>query len=93
MKAIFFEQHGGPEVLRYGDLPDPELESGQALIRVRAVALNHLDIWVRRGWKGLRLSMPHITGSDVAGGYAPDPGSLPERLDSTPRAVLSGGRR
>ncbi|MCB0352804.1 MAG: zinc-binding dehydrogenase [Bdellovibrionales bacterium] len=67
MKAIFFEQHGGPEVLRYGDLPDPELESGQALIRVRAVALNHLDIWVRRGWKGLRLSMPHITGSDVAG--------------------------
>ena len=67
MKAIFFEQHGGPEVLRFADLPDPEPKPGEALIRVRAVALNHLDIWVRYGWKGLQLAMPHILGSDVAG--------------------------
>lgn len=67
MKAVFFEQHGGPEVLRYGDLPDPQPGPGEALIRVRAVALNHLDIWVRRGWKGLRLALPHISGSDVMG--------------------------
>lgn len=67
MKAIFFEEHGGVEVLKYGDLPDPTPRKGEALIRVRAVALNHLDIWVRRGWHGLHLEMPHITGSDVAG--------------------------
>lgn len=67
MKAVFFEQHGELEVLKYGDLPNPEPRRDEALIRVRAVALNHLDIWVRRGWKGLRLTMPHITGSDVAG--------------------------
>ena len=67
MKAVFFEQHGGIEVLKYADLPTPKPAPGQALIKVRAVALNHLDIWVRRGWKGLNLEMPHIGGSDVAG--------------------------
>ena len=67
MKALFFETHGGLDVLRYADLPDPQPLPGEALVKVRAVALNHLDIWVRRGWKGLNLPMPHITGSDVAG--------------------------
>ena len=67
MKAIFFEQHGGIEVLKYADLPDPIPGHGEALIKVRAVALNHLDIWVRKGWQGLKLPMPHITGSDVVG--------------------------
>lgn len=67
MKAIFFEEHGDISVLKYADLPDPKPAPGEALIRVRAVALNHLDIWVRRGWPGLRLPMPHITGSDVVG--------------------------
>ncbi len=67
MKAIFFENHGEFDVLKYADLPDPDLPSGYALIRVRAVALNHLDIWVRRGWQGLKIGFPHITGSDIAG--------------------------
>lgn len=67
MKAIFFEKHGGLDVLRYASLPDPEPAPGEALIKVRAVALNHLDIWVRRGWPSLHLEMPHITGSDIAG--------------------------
>lgn len=67
MKAIFFEEHGGPEVLRYGEVKDPTVNPGEALIRVRAVALNHLDIWVRKGWKGLKIQMPHIGGSDIAG--------------------------
>lgn len=67
MKAIFFERHGEIDTLKYADLPQPEPKLGEALVRVRAVALNHLDIWVRRGWKGLTLDMPHITGSDVAG--------------------------
>jgi NADPH:quinone reductase-like Zn-dependent oxidoreductase len=67
MKAIFFEQHGDIEALKYADLPTPEPKPGEALVRVRAVALNHLDIWVRRGWQGLSLEMPHIGGSDISG--------------------------
>lgn len=67
MKAIFFEHHGGPEVLKYADLPNPTPAPGEALIRVKAVALNHLDVWVRRGWESLKLKMPHISGSDIAG--------------------------
>lgn len=79
MKAIYFEQHGGPEVLRYGDLPEPTPMEGEALVRVRAVALNHLDIWVRRGWEGLNLPLPHIGGSDVVGEVisAPSDSSIP----------------
>jgi len=75
MKAIYFEQHGGPEVLRYGDLPEPTPAEGEAVVRVRAVALNHLDIWVRRGWEGLNLPLPHIGGSDVVGEVVSVPGS------------------
>lgn len=67
MKAVFFEQHGGIEVLKYAEIPTPKPAPGEALIKVHAVALNHLDIWVRKGWKGLVLDMPHITGSDIAG--------------------------
>lgn len=67
MKAIRFHQHGGPEVLRYEDAPEPELASGEVLVRVRACALNHLDLWERRGLPNLRIPMPHISGSDVAG--------------------------
>lgn len=67
MKAIFFEEHGEIDRLKFADLPDPTPGPGEALVRVRAVALNHLDIWVRRGWKGLHLDMPHITGCDIAG--------------------------
>lgn len=67
MKAIFFEKHGGIENLKYAEVPDPKPQAGEALIKVRACALNHLDIWVRLGWEGLRVEMPHITGSDIMG--------------------------
>ena len=67
MKALCFFEHGGPEVLRYADVPDPEPGPGEVLLRVRACALNHLDIWVRRGWPALKLPMPHWSGADVAG--------------------------
>lgn len=60
MKAIFFDKHGEIDVLKYADLPEPESRPGEAIIRVKAVALNHLDIWVRRGWPSLHLEMPHI---------------------------------
>jgi NADPH:quinone reductase-like Zn-dependent oxidoreductase len=67
MKAIFFEQHGEIDVLKYADIPDPSPQQGEALIKIKAAALNHLDIWVRKGWKGLNVEMPHITGSDISG--------------------------
>jgi len=67
MKAVRFHQHGGPEVLRYEDAPDPDLAAGEVLVRVRACALNHLDLWARKGLPGVRVPMPHITGSDISG--------------------------
>ncbi len=67
MKAVRFHQHGGPEVLRYEDAPDPVAGSGEVLVRVRACALNHLDLWERRGLPRVKIPLPHISGSDVAG--------------------------
>jgi NADPH:quinone reductase-like Zn-dependent oxidoreductase len=67
MKAVRFHTHGGPEVLRCEDAPDPELAAGEVLVRVRACALNHLDLWERGGLEHVRIPMPHISGSDIAG--------------------------
>ena len=67
MKALCFYQHGGLDVLRYDDVADPTPGRGQVLVEVKACALNHLDIWVRRGWPGLNLEMPHWGGSDISG--------------------------
>jgi len=65
MKAVRIHQFGGPEVLNYEDIPEPQLRKDQVLIRVKACSLNHLDLWVRKGLPGVKL--PHILGSDIAG--------------------------
>src|ERR1017187_2303753 len=65
MKAVRIHQFGGPEVLAYEDVPDPKPRKDRVLIRVRACALNHLDLFVRQGLPGVNL--PHILGSDIAG--------------------------
>ncbi|MBN2230405.1 MAG: zinc-binding dehydrogenase [Candidatus Thorarchaeota archaeon] len=67
MKATVFHKHGSPEVLSYEDYDDPQVTSNQILIQVKAVALNHLDLFVRSGIPGLNLEMPHILGSDISG--------------------------
>jgi NADPH:quinone reductase-like Zn-dependent oxidoreductase len=67
MNAVVFHAHGGTDQLRYEAVPDPVPEPGEVLIRVKACALNHLDIWVRQGIPSYTLSLPHISGSDVAG--------------------------
>jgi NADPH:quinone reductase-like Zn-dependent oxidoreductase len=67
MKALYFKEHGDLDVIQYGDVADPKPGVGEVLVRVRACAINHLDIWVRRGWPGLNLEMPHWCGADVAG--------------------------
>ena len=70
MKAIQFQRHGGPEVLRYTDVPEPEPRPSEVLVRVGACALNHLDLWVRGGLPNVPIPLPHIPGSDVAGEIA-----------------------
>ncbi|MFH1755913.1 MAG: zinc-binding dehydrogenase [Candidatus Latescibacterota bacterium] len=67
MKAIYFNTHGGADVLEYGDLPDPSPAGNEVLIDVAAASLNHLDIFVRRGIPGLTIDYPHIPGSDASG--------------------------
>ena len=67
MQTIHFHRHGGPEVLEYHELPDPSPGPGEVLVHLKAAALNHADLWVREGWPGLSLEMPHIPGSDGAG--------------------------
>ena len=67
MKALYFEEHGDLEEIHFGDVPDPTPAEDEVLVKVRACALNHLDIWVRRGWPGLALEKPHWCGADVAG--------------------------
>jgi len=67
MKSAFFSQHGGPAAMQYGDLPDPVLRPGEVLVQIKASAMNRVDKWVRDGWPGLKLELPHILGSDGSG--------------------------
>jgi len=67
MKALVFQEHGDLEQLAYTDAAEPVVGPHEALVQVKAVALNHLDLWVRKGIPGLRLPLPHIGGADVAG--------------------------
>jgi NADPH:quinone reductase-like Zn-dependent oxidoreductase len=66
VKAAIFHEHGDPSVVRIEERPRPEPGAGEILIEVRAAAMNHLDLWVRRGLP-IETTMPHIGGSDVAG--------------------------
>ncbi len=68
MKAIRFHEFGGPEVLKFEDIPDPKIRKDQVLVRVKACALNHLDLFIRKGLPGIKF--PHINGSDVSGDVA-----------------------
>ena len=70
MKALAFNEFGGPEKLRLQDVPDPKAAPGEVLVRVRACALNHLDIFVREGIPALKTPLPFWTGCDIAGDVA-----------------------
>lgn len=70
MKAVLFYEHGGPDVLQYAEIDTPEPGLGQVLVRLKAAALNRLDLWVRDGWPGIKLEYPHIPGADGAGEVA-----------------------
>src|SRR5687767_4756352 len=70
MKAVVMRETGGPGVLRLEDMPDPVPGPAEVLVRVRACALNHLDVWTRRGQAGRPVPLPHILGNDIAGEIA-----------------------
>ncbi|MDR7544218.1 MAG: zinc-binding dehydrogenase [Armatimonadota bacterium] len=67
MRAVRIHRHGGPEELVLEDAPEPTVGPTDVLVSIRAVALNHIDLWVRGGLPRLRLTFPHILGADVAG--------------------------
>jgi NADPH:quinone reductase len=67
MKAVYLTETGSPEVLRFGELPEPSLGPNDVLIRVRACSLNRLDVFTREGSHGTRITPPHVLGGDFAG--------------------------
>lgn len=67
MKAVFFDRHGKPDVLLYGDRPDPTAGPGEVVVRIEAAAMNRLDLFVLHGIPGLPPSLPHIPGADGYG--------------------------
>ncbi len=67
MKALFFKNHGSIENLEYGEIAEEKPKNNEILLKVKACAINHLDLWVLQGWPALKLKFPHIGGADIAG--------------------------
>lgn len=90
MKAVLFRAHGGPDKLSYEDLPMPAIGPDEVLVRVKACALNHLDIWIRQGNPAYPMPMPHVSGSDVAG-IVEQVGAQADHVTVGQRVFLSPG--
>ncbi len=90
MKAVRFHEHGGLDVLKYEDAPEPKIQANEVLVKVKASALNHLDLWLRMGVRSWTLPMPHIVGSDISGEVA-EVGSLVTRVKPGDRVLLCPG--
>jgi len=90
MKAVRFHEHGGLEVLKYEDAPDPVIQADEVLVKVKACALNHLDLFIRGGVPGWKIPLPHIVGADIAGEVA-EVGALVTRFRPGDRVLLSPG--
>jgi NADPH:quinone reductase-like Zn-dependent oxidoreductase len=90
MKSIVIHKHGGPEVLQSAEIADPKPGPTEVVVRVRACALNHLDLWVRRGLNGVTFPLPLVPGSDISGEVAAV-GSLALRVHAGEKVVLAPG--
>jgi len=89
MKAVRIHEYGGPEVLRLEDIPAPAPKANEILLRVKACALNHLDLWIRQGMPKVK-TLPHILGSDISGEVI-EIGELCTRIKPGQRVLLSPG--
>ena len=90
MKAVVFHEFGGLEKLRFEDTPDPKIAETDVLVRVKACALNHLDIWARGGTRSERIPMPHISGCDISGEIA-EYGSLVRNHKPGDKVLIAPG--
>jgi len=90
MKAVLFREHGGPDKLSYEEIPTPQIGAQEVLVRVKACALNHLDIWIRQGNPAYPMPMPHVSGSDIAG-LVEAVGTQAEGLTAGQRVFVSPG--
>ncbi len=90
MKAVVFHEHGGIDKLRYEDRPEPVVRDNEVLVRVKACALNHLDIWARVGLPGIQIPLPHISGNDICGEVV-STGRLVTRARSGDAVIVSPG--
>ena len=89
MKAVRIHEFGAPEVLRYEDVPDPQLRKDQVLVRVKACGMNHLDLWIRQGMPKVK-TLPHILGSDNSGEVV-EVGELCWRVKPGQRVLMAPG--
>ncbi len=90
MKAVQLASHGDRDVIEYEERPDPEPGRNEVLVDVKAGALNHLDVWTRRGLPGIELEMPHVPGSDAAG-VVEAVGDDVRRFEPGDRVAVSAG--
>lgn len=67
MKAVYFQSHGGPDVLKYGEIDEPKINKGEALVQVLYSSINRIDLLVRKGYPGINIPLPHIVGIDIYG--------------------------
>lgn len=90
MDAVMYRDHGDRSVIEYGSHPDPDPDPDEVLVEVYAGALNHLDIWTRRGLPGVDLALPHVPGSDGAG-LVREVGEQVDRFERGDRVALLAG--
>jgi NADPH:quinone reductase-like Zn-dependent oxidoreductase len=90
MKAVRIHKHGGPEVLKIEKVDDPQPGPGDVLVQVKACAVNHLDLWVRRGIPGQKFPLPMSPGSDIAG-VVKKVGSAVKGIRARDRVVVQPG--
>ena len=84
MHAVIFKEHGDIDRLIYTDAPEPEIGPDEVLIRVKACALNRLDIWTRQGMPGVKIPLPHILGCDISGEV--------EKVGDNAKGIMRGAR-
>lgn len=90
MKGFRVTRHGGPEVLEWGEWADPLPGPGEVTVRVRACALNHLDLWLRNGVPGHRFPLPLVPGSEVAGDVVALGAGVTDLAAGTPCMIAPG---